>query len=92
MPLVENSFKHGVKGDVSNTFVKINLSEVGNEIIFEIENNKGIDSRVKGVSDSGIGINNIKQRLELLMPNNYSFDIFDNENTFKVILKLNYDN
>ena len=77
LPLVENSFKHGVKGDVSNTFVKINLSEVGNEIIFEIENNKGIDSRVKGVSDSGIGINNIKQRLELLMPNNYSFDIFD---------------
>ena len=92
LPLVENSFKHGVKGDISNTFVTINLSEVGNEIIFEIENNKGFDSKVEGVPNGGIGINNIKQRLELLMPDNYTLDIFDNKNTFKVILKLKYDN
>jgi len=92
LPFVENSFKHGVKGDVSHTFVLINLTEVGNEIIFEIENNKGFDSKVEGVPNAGLGINNIKQRLELLMPDNYTLDIFDNKKTFKVILKLSYDN
>lgn len=86
LPLVENSFKHGIKGDISNTFVYIDLIVNDQNVLFEIENNKGCASKIE--KKEGIGLENIKQRLALLMPNKHSFNIIENEHRFKVILKL----
>ncbi len=41
LPLVENSYKHGIKGEVGKTFIKMKLIQKGNEVEFQIENNKG---------------------------------------------------
>lgn len=92
LPLIENSFKHGVKGDISDTYVNISLIADNNEISFEIENNKGtIDNQINETK-AGIGIANIKQRLKLLYPNRHTFVKSENENSYKVLLKIRYEN
>ncbi len=88
LPLVENSFKHGIKGDVSETYVHITLSTKDNEVIFEIENNKGITDNIDKESKHGIGIANIKHRLKLLYPNRHLLRISENEKVFNVLLKI----
>jgi len=89
LPLVENSFKHGVKGDISNTYVNIKIKTTNKILYFEIENNKGTVENTDEKKDGGIGLANIKKRLHLLYANNHILKIKDDENKFKVSLKIN---
>jgi len=88
LPLVENSFKHGIKGELDHTFVNIKLEANINNILFEIENNKGIGETVESDGNSGIGIANIRQRLTLLYPNKHKFEIEETTTIFKVNMIL----
>ncbi|MBI9061648.1 MAG: histidine kinase [Marinilabiliaceae bacterium] len=92
LPLVENSFKHGIKGDITDTYVTILLTTNAQETCFEIENNKGISDNPTPNSNGGIGLANIKQRLDLLYPEQHTFTVSETENKFKVTLKLNHEN
>ncbi len=89
LPLVENSFKHGVKGDVSDTFVHINMFASKETVRFEISNNKGTkDFQVARSENSGIGIANTRKRLKLLYPNKHQFAVIENMCNFKVNLSI----
>jgi LytS/YehU family sensor histidine kinase len=92
LPLVENSFKHGVKGDVSNTYVHISLKSKDHEMVFEIENNKGYADDIEKETKQGIGIANIKKRLSLIYPDKHLLIITENESIFKVLLQINNEN
>lgn len=85
LPLLENAYKHGIKGDVENTFIEMILNSDDQNIHFIIENNKGQSSNSKA---GGVGLMNIKNRLALLYPDKYKFNIEENERTFKVDLKI----
>jgi LytS/YehU family sensor histidine kinase len=89
LPLVENSFKHGIKGDVSNTFVNIRLKTTDKIAHFEIENNKGSSENPDQNKDGGIGLTNIKKRLSLLYPEKHELLINENEQKFMVSLRIN---
>jgi LytS/YehU family sensor histidine kinase len=81
---VENSFKHGaIKSGKLNIDIKLYCEE--QTLYFSIENTK-IES--KNLT-KGIGLENIKKRLELLYKNNYTLNIDNTNDTFKVDLKLN---
>lgn len=69
--LVENAFKHGIETITKNAFIHIRLKSAGKKIIFEIENNFEKDKQNK----TGIGLMNLKRRLELLYSGNSKFDI-----------------
>ncbi len=88
LPLVENSFKHGVKGDPSGGYVKINMDIGENELALSIENNKGKVDEIEDHKNSGIGLANVKRRLELLYPEKSILEIDDTGSDFKVKLKL----
>ena len=88
LPLVENSFKHGIKGDPSGGYVKINMEIVENDLELLIENNKGKVDEIDNLENSGIGLANVKRRLELLYPKKSLLEIHDTGNDFKVKLKL----
>lgn len=88
LPLVENSFKHGVKGDVLNTFVYIKLKTVDKIVHFEIENNKSSSENTDQNKDGGIGLSNIKKRLRFLYPEKHDLLIKEDEQKFKVSLKI----
>jgi len=87
-PLVENAFKHGLKGDSNNAYVKIGLSVGEEEIIFDIRNNRGQVDDMEDGKYGGIGLENVKRRLELIYPNRYRLEIGDGENEFHVKLVL----
>jgi len=92
LPLVENSFKHGIKGDLKDTYVKIHLSSDSSGIRFEIENNRVELNKNEENSRGGVGLDNIKHRLELIYPENHELDIISTEEAFKVLLFLPYEN
>jgi sensor histidine kinase YesM len=88
LPLVENSFKHGIKGFTENMFIRMNLSQIKNRIIFTIENNKGIEAEHPVQKSGGVGLTNIRNRLQLIYPENHTFEVAENKDTFKVEMKI----
>ncbi len=88
LPLIENSFKHGIKGDVENTFVNISLQSNAQQSHFIIKNNQGKTSYNTNDNEKGIGLENVKNRLLLLYPNRHKFSINNENNVFSVEIKL----
>lgn len=88
LPFVENSFKHGLKSGVSNAFVKIELNVSEKDLVFKIENNKVESTKISDSKYKGIGIQNVKKRLELIYPDSYDLEIINQKTNFKVKLKL----
>jgi sensor histidine kinase YesM len=88
LPLVENSYKHGIKNDIANTFIDIFLKARANQIIFRISNNKSNTSSVE-MPSGGIGLSNIEERLKLIYPDAYSLSIRETDSLFSVELKIN---
>ena len=88
LPFVENSFKHGLKGGAKNAFVKIKLDVTMQLLQFEIVNSKGSEQKEIDSKFKGIGIENVKKRLELIYPGLHSLKISDDKETFKVLLQV----
>lgn len=85
LPLLENSFKHGVHGETKDTFVKMSLYERKGVVTFTLANNKP-----SGESTSaGIGIKNLKDRLDMLYPGKHEFIIDNKRDAFIVRLEIN---
>ncbi|WP_020533802.1 sensor histidine kinase [Flexithrix dorotheae] len=92
LPLIENSFKHGIKGDLNQTYVKINLKSDGTCTSFEIENNKGKAEEINDTENKGIGIQNIRARLKLIYPGKHRFEVNETAEVFKVQLFIDHEN
>ena len=88
LPLIENSFKHGVKGEVKDTFVNIRLIQKANHFSFYIENNRSGGESMADEKYAGLGLENIRQNLQLIYPNKHSFEIKETKAIFSVILKI----
>jgi len=83
--LLENAFKHGVENLRENAYVHINVKASNGIIDFEIANNFDANE-LSG--KKGIGIKNLKRRLELAYPKKHNL-IFTNDNSvFKAQLQL----
>lgn len=92
MSFIENCFKHGVGNNISPGFVRIQLKVVGNEVDARIENSKP-ESMPKPLHarSGGIGLVNVRRRLDLLYPDRYSLDIEDAPNSYAVKLKVSLE-
>lgn len=89
LPFIENSFKHGVNSNIGHTCIDIRF-EIGNtDLYFYIENNKPTQ-KLNDAPDyqGGIGIENVRKRLNLIYPGKHSISIQDEGNIFKVSLHL----
>ena len=69
LPLVENAFKHGIS--ISTSEIVISIKILGDEIIFISQN--GYYPTDNEVTETGIGIENLKKRLSLLYPGKHEF-------------------
>jgi len=87
-PFVENSFKHGVKAETGPSYVKVRVVIGNGSLQFEIKNNKGLVDDVEKSRFGGIGLENVKRRLDLIYPSKHELTIVDGENEFTVNLKL----
>lgn len=85
---VENAFKHGAKGSTGKAFIKIKLTTAQNTFNFRVENNIGVVD--KGAHDDlgGLGLDNVKRRLELIYPQRHRLLIENSDQIFLVHLQL----
>jgi sensor histidine kinase YesM len=88
LPLVENGFKHGIKGTIADTFIDIQLNASSEKMDFTVTNNRDKNTSFEKAKTSGIGLKNIASRLQLLYPARHHLEISEEENKFKVKLTL----
>lgn len=84
IPFVENAFKHGVINDAQRP-VKIEIKTVGQRLTMMVSNKI---SHGQKDSSSGIGLVNIKRRLELIYPGAFELLISNNGEVYKATLNI----
>jgi two-component system, LytTR family, sensor kinase len=89
LPFVENAFKHGVSKNISNPWVNINLDIENEHLSFRVENNKAEhEQQDKTGYTEGIGLKNVRRRLELIYGLDYGLEIEESGKKFAIHLKL----
>ena len=96
-PFFENAFKHGLGKRVGQGWINIYFNVKEELITLIIENSIPEASRAKAIAattedfaaSSGIGLENVKRRLNLLYPEKYSLDIVRGAKYFRIALELN---
>ncbi|MFK7833121.1 MAG: sensor histidine kinase [Winogradskyella sp.] len=83
--LLENAFKHGVENLRAHAYVHINLVAQKNEVTFNIENNF---DKMQDNEESGIGLKNLKRRLELVYPKNHILIMSKTDSVYSANLKI----
>ncbi len=87
LPFVENAFKHSKIEDVENGWIQIRLKSKENKIEFFCENSKPDVPHNKD-KQGGIGLQNVKRRLELLYPQQHELYLLEDEKSYRVKLIL----
>lgn len=91
LPFVENSFKHGASNQLNNGWIHIDFGVQEKMLVIKVENSKP-DFHPENKITSGIGLDNVKKRLNHLYPNRYSLQLFDEQDTYLSVLKLSLTN
>lgn len=91
LPFVENCFKHGVSEAIEASWVSIGLELKADRLTLKVENSKSKDQNNEDQFNyrEGIGLKNVKRRLELLYPEAHALEMHDADEAFLVILTLN---
>ncbi|MXV51145.1 histidine kinase [Pedobacter sp. HMF7647] len=81
LPLIENAFKHGLSKKTENGWLKVNIGLDGTTLTVLVDNTKTPlnGQHLKG----GIGLSNLRKRLELLYPQRHKLELEDLRDTFK---------
>lgn len=87
IPFVENAFKHGVSYQDEAEII-INLSALGNTLVFTVENKIFGNREEFSDQGSGIGLKNVIRRLDLLYPGKHELTILDKNNCYKIDLVI----
>jgi LytS/YehU family sensor histidine kinase len=88
IPVVENAFKHGVSYS-GNSFIEIGMLVDGHEVAFRTRNSLAGEAAEKRGDHSGIGLENVRKRLDLLFPRKHVFQIIPGRDAFQVDITVN---
>ena len=88
IPFVENAFKHGT-GIIQDAQINIDLKEEGGILQFTVSNKYNNVANGSKDKSSGIGLNNVRRRLNLLYGRNHALLINEKDNWFTVSLQIN---
>ncbi|MGB5418240.1 sensor histidine kinase [Algibacter sp.] len=84
--LIENAFKHGVSASKESK-IEMNMTHNHKTVVFSIENDN-FPKKTEDKSGSGIGLQNLEKRLQLLYPNKHSFKSSIKDERFLVHLEI----
>jgi two-component system, LytTR family, sensor kinase len=90
IPFIENAFKHGISHAISEAYIRILLKIEDDNIYFEVENSKSekLPFATTALKSGGIGLINVKRRLDLLYAEKNELMIENNAAHYKIILRL----
>ena len=91
LPLIENAFKHGVSQQLDQCWISLNVHVDNNQLDFKLINSKVSEVQITDQPFRGIGIENVKKRLELIYPNQHQLSIISEKEIFMVNLQLELD-
>lgn len=87
LPVVENATKYSQRTDGGTAVIEVEMKVIDNYIYFSIKNTKGKIDQIKS-PDSGVGLDNLTRRLELIYPDDHEYKIEETEESYKSILKV----
>jgi two-component system LytT family sensor kinase len=91
IPFVENAFKHGV-GLVRDPVIDVRIKASDNDLYFSVKNKLGPEGQEDKDPSSGIGLRNVRRRLELLYPEAHQLEIQKDEEWYLIDLHLHLPN
>jgi two-component system, LytTR family, sensor kinase len=86
---LENSFKHGLSHQLTGGYVFVYICVENNQLDLLVENSK-TELKDERYFKGGIGLTNVRRRLELLYKNNYHLEIEDLPDAYKVNLRIQF--
>ena len=89
LPFVENAFKHGSAEQLDNAYILIDLTLKENLLIFTVKNSKNQEIQSENYI-GGIGLKNVKKRLELIYKSGYELTISPEETCYNIQLNLRF--
>lgn len=94
LPFVENSFKHGLSEEIEAAWISIDISVYEGQLTLKVDNSRSEHkSATEDISyKRGIGMSNVKRRLELLYEGKYDLKVIDTDVSFLIVLKLDLTN
>jgi LytS/YehU family sensor histidine kinase len=90
IPLLENSFKYGMSQQINEKWISLEIQINEERLHFNLANSKnsGLINPKNNRREGGVGLENVRRRLELLYCGEYSLDISNEEHQFRIILDL----
>lgn len=90
LPFVENSFKHGVSQQLQDKWIEVDIKITDNRLLLRVSNSKNRETAAGDTYSykEGIGLYNVKRRLELLYGKNQELSIHNEEDAFHIRLSL----
>lgn len=90
LPLLENSFKHGLSQQLEEKWISLELHVEKNNLYFKLANSRDPDEVMAVIpgKKKGIGLDNVKRRLDLLYPGKHKIKIHDDKDMFLVTIEL----
>ncbi|MCW5920855.1 MAG: histidine kinase [Saprospiraceae bacterium] len=88
LPLVENAFKHGLADAEGNCWIRLDFTAQDDWLTLKIENSLPDFLPENGSKNGGIGLENVRRRLEILYPDRYEFRCLRETDSFMTILKI----
>jgi LytS/YehU family sensor histidine kinase len=91
LPLIENSFKHGIAKQIDQSWISLDIQAEGNKLKVKLVNSRDADKEETKKAYRGIGLENVQRRLELIYPGKHSVEIGEEEDYFLVHLVIDLD-
>ena len=88
LPLVENAFKHGASYSVKESWINIDISAKKNILTFKVENSVADEKIADNGFGNGLGLDNLRKRLDILYPNRYELKTLKEDNSYLAVLKI----
>lgn len=85
MPVVENAFKYSA--DILGAYIHIQLKISNNKLVFKVENTVDVDRQLQNTG--GIGLQNLKKRLNLYYPDNHRYEQGMSETMYVAQITIN---
>lgn len=86
IPFIENAFKHGVAKSMEKSWINISIKETNEGLNIHVANSKPQNKITN--KTNGIGLMNVKKRLDLLYQEKYQLDIFEKQMQYLVFLSI----
>lgn len=90
IPFIENAFKHVSKNKDRSNWIRMNMNMENDQLVFQISNTTATQSQLAQdfIQYHGLGLKNVKRRLELIYPDTHTLNIVKHADHFEASLRL----